>query len=112
MLEAAEITRLAYLEALGMANYVSRRPLPAAAPSRKLAIAAIAGSVQPVIDDVPTGRRFEDLDVSEAKLTRVAAPVSKPGAAPSAVDSFSVAAIFAGGWLWLEELSGDRKSVV
>jgi hypothetical protein len=111
MLEATELKRLAYLEAMGMDSYVSRQPLPAAAASRKLAIVVKSASARlDQVESSPAGKAslMDDLQLDAVAVVESAAPAQAPKAGVSSdiVESFSIVAIFAGGWLWLEELSG------
>lgn len=111
MLEATELKRLAYLEAMGMDSYVSRQPLPAAAASRKLAIVVKSASARPdQLESSPaaTASLIDDLQLDAVTVVESVAPAQAPhaGASSDIVESFSIVAIFAGGWLWLEELSG------
>jgi hypothetical protein len=108
MVEASELKRLAYLQAMGVDSYVSRQALPAAAASRRLVVLAKAPlaapekpleSVAPGLVDIDLGRDSRPA----AKPAPVVAEV-KPTAAPP--EAFSIAAIIVGGWLWLEELPG------
>ncbi len=114
-----EIRRMAYLEALGIDSYVSRTQLPGAALTRRLAI--VATRATPVLQDAETpiaralsapakqpdaGTRPVAGAVARIKDT-IPVPLqdeeSPPGAA---VPRFSLTAIVAGDWLWLEELTG------
>ena len=109
MLEAAELKRLAYLEAMGMESYVSRQPLPAAAPSRKLAIVTGSVSVRPKpvkSSTAPPASLLADLQPAAPPAAQPEAPLPKVVKNSETVESFSIVALFAGGWLWLEELSG------
>ncbi len=105
-----ELTRLAYLEAMGVDNYVSRGPLPGAAPSRRLcvqvrrtetvsppAVAASPEKPRAVMPALPKpGRKNRKAAEQPATVPVVATP--------DAPASFSLAAVVAGGRLWLEEL--------
>ena len=130
-----ELKRLAYLDALGIDAYVSRSQLGGAAPTRRLAIvppvlpsgrgddsgAADEGArVSP--DRVAPDRVAPDLaeprSPGAAQLPQIdtvpvaPAPAPAPAAAvatprdQATVPRFSLAAIVAGDWLWLEELQG------
>ncbi|MEP1469918.1 MAG: hypothetical protein ABJK20_10885 [Halieaceae bacterium] len=108
MVEASELKRLAYLQAMGVDSYVSRQSLPAAAVSRRLMVVAKAPLAAPEkpLESVASG--FVDIDLGRdsrpaAKPAAVVAQ-AKPAAAPP--EAFSIAAIIVGGWLWLEELPG------
>ncbi|MDG2274002.1 MAG: hypothetical protein P8L39_17025 [Halioglobus sp.] len=109
-----ELRRMAYLEALGVDSYVSRVQLPGAAATRRLAIAAVPNRQQP---DVNAGLKPLDTEDVLIQVRPDAAAPTKSGtvvtldtAQPSkhadSVPKFSLTAIVAGDWLWLEELSG------
>ena len=112
-----ELTRLAYLEAMGVDNYVSRRALRGAAPTRRLAVSrdrvlSAAGGSQmegvppqapPDASQSPLPRDI--LDSNSAPASTRATPVATRGRAP-APERFSLAAVVAGGLLWLEDLAG------
>jgi hypothetical protein len=112
MLEATELKRLAYLEAMGMDSYVSRQPLPAAATSLKLAIVVKSASARrDQVENRPAkASLIDDLQLDTVAVVQTAAPVQaqapEVGVSSDIVESFSIVAIYAGGWLWLEELSG------
>ncbi|MEH6610442.1 MAG: hypothetical protein V7696_13830 [Halioglobus sp.] len=113
MLEATELKRLAYLEAMGMVTYVSRQPLPAAAASRKLAIVAkLPSAEREQVESSPAAKAslIDDLQLDAVAVAEAVAPLQpqapQAGVSSDIVESFSIVAIFAGGWLWLEELSG------
>ncbi|MEQ8264086.1 hypothetical protein [Pseudohaliea sp.] len=117
-----DLDRLACLQAMGLTLYSSRRDLPGAAPSRRvLTPAAFTAAPSPeeapatapeAIRGTPTAR-----DYTPGTLARsLDAPKSRPTArteapAPAAMTGadavrFRLAAVVAGGALWLEEL-GD-----
>jgi len=97
--------RLIYLQALGVDGYVSRRQLPGAAATRRLAVVR-AAPAQPPQTQPPI------------EIPRIDVPVSTPAPAlapsneaigagdPQQILRFSLAAVSCGGWLWLEELDG------
>ncbi len=110
-----ELRRMAYLDAMGVHSYISRSQLPGAAASQRLVIvrteAAAAGPAAPAeVEDV----RRVLAPVPQVEETTV--PVTPTPAATAAADSatqpaaelprFSLAAMIAGDWLWLEELNG------
>ena len=112
-----ELRRMAYLEALGVDSYVSRSQLPGAALSRRLkVVAAPVGTGHGQLPDIPESpaqRVPRDTPPITAANTvpqfdTNAAPASplQPQRQGSAVPRFSLAAIVAGDWLWLEAL-GD-----
>ena len=102
-----ELRRMSYLQALGVDGYVSRVQLPGAAPSRRLAMVRSPAPVQPapVAPAPPTpeppgpSRAAPQPPARQAQLQPVSAGVVD-------VPRFSLAAMVAGEWLWLEEL-GD-----
>lgn len=114
-----ELRRMAYLEALGVDSYVSRSQLPGAALSRRLALVASpvgtghgqlpgipASPAMPVPRDthpVAAANTVPQFDTSAAPPPPVAAQPQRQG---EPVPRFSLAAIVAGDWLWLEAL-GD-----
>lgn len=106
MLEASELRRLAYLQAMGVDSYVSRESLPAAAVSRRLRVVteALAPALPIASSPIPD---IVDLDL-DVRRGRQAEPAQQSLAAVKgvreALEPFTIAAIIAGGWLWLEEL--------
>jgi len=115
-----EIQRMAYLEALGIDSYVSRTQLPGAALTRRLAIAsrratpALQGAEPPIARAIAASAQQQDAathaGVGTVARINDAVPLppqdveSPPRGA--AVPRFSLTAIIAGDWLWLEELAG------
>jgi hypothetical protein len=113
-----ELRRRAYLDALGIEGYVSRRQLPGAPVSRRLAI--------PTKPRAPLSARGRDVNTAQATVTTVVErplsalveprvrgrsegqPASRRADAlqPAALPRFSLVTIVAGDWLWLEELGG------
>ena len=112
-----ELRRMAYLEALGVDSYVSRSQLPGAALSRRLKVVAAPVSTAyeplPDIPESPAQSVPRDTPPVAAANTMPqfdtgTAPASplQPQRQGAAVPRFSLAAIVAGDWLWLEAL-GD-----
>ncbi len=110
-----ELTRLAYLQAMGTDSYVSRGQLPGAAATRRLAIVrrqapgpAQADSRQQdkvapqVLRNKAPGIELPRVETARPAPVAVTAQVRK--AEQPLPARFSVAAISCGGWLWLEEL--------
>lgn len=101
-----ELRRLAYLDAMGVNAFVSRRQLPGAAQTRRVALAVEVAEPRPA---APPIERVDlpDLDTP----TRPArAPAAQPRTAPNATASperFTLATVLAGQWLWLEDI-GDN----
>ncbi len=107
---AREIRRQTYLQALGMDQYVSRRALPGAAETLRLrpsgAVPASKDHENATVDGPAALRSTaaEGLGQTARQPSPPTAPAKAPGT--DAVIRFRVAAIQAGGWLWLEDL-GD-----
>jgi hypothetical protein len=89
-----ELTRLAYLDALGIETYVSRSQLPAAAPSRKLRIVR----QQPPPPRAPVVSTPTPL-----------APVPAEPGTDAEIPVFSVLATHLGGAYWLDEVPPGRS---
>jgi hypothetical protein len=110
-----EIRRMAYLEAMGVDAYVSRQQLPGAAPTRRLAIVpSVPRAIPPVADNPApvasiiapprSAPPVPQLDI--APQSSEPAPVGAATPRQDTVSRFSLVAIAAGDWLWLEELEG------
>jgi hypothetical protein len=110
-----ELRRMAYLDAMGVHSYISRTQLPGAAASRRLVIvrpeAAAGGRTAPA-----AAREVRRAALRLPEVEETSTPVT-PGPTDTAADDsavqpalelprFSLAAIIAGDWLWLEELDG------
>ena len=106
-----ELRRLAYLSALGIDSYVSRNQLPGAAATRRLAVVSSrprkAVSLQQTAPppsesaaDVVRDRRPPDFRPPE----RAPEATGNAPAAQRESGRFSLSAVVAGGFLWLEEL--------
>lgn len=112
-----ELRRMAYLDAMGIDHYVSRRQLVGAAVTRRLVVVPAqpvlapvkqsrvsgAGHTAAVVDPVPrSAARVPQID----NVEKPPAPPKVAAAAPrqDAVSQFSLVAITAGGWLWLEDM--------
>lgn len=114
-----ELRRTAYLAAMGVDSYVSRRQLPGAAPTRRLVIVnRAAGAPEPTTgalarmkDQLDTTRRHRAEPGESGALERPSAPGEQGAPAASNLPRFSLSAIVAGHWLWLEEL-GDMPLAV
>lgn len=112
-----EASRIAYLDAMGIDTYVARVQLPGAAAS--LRRAALPRALAPATPAPPTSLLQEVAPgVAAVPATREAAVPSSPAMdaveqrqSPDAVAHFSMAAILAGGLLWLEELPDRLLSV-
>lgn len=119
-----ELRRMAYLDALGVDGYISRAQLPGAAPTHRLVVvpaqqeaAPPAGVDVPVPDGVPARPAVPQREVessSSAQIPQIdsASPPVEPGPVTGEVQRqepvprFSLVAMVAGDWLWLEEM-GD-----
>lgn len=113
-----EIRRTAYLEALGIDSYVSRTQLPGAAQTQRLAIVSTRVEASPAASSYAPDRgaisallhrRTDGPPPGSDLVAQLAvASVSVAGdlaQRSTAVDRFSLTAIVAGEWLWLEELA-------
>ena len=108
----AELRRLAYLEAMGVSAFVSRASLPGAAATCRLAVHR--PRVSPAALRVPA-RSAGAPPVPEAiradrRPPPSPAPVGRKPPSPQNVPVFAVAATFAGGWLWLDEIPAGRTA--
>lgn len=115
-----ELRRIAYLEVLGVDNYISRRQLPGASVTHRLTIVPTrqspmitvgleALSLEEVAPQAPpqsASRIRPDISLSPRAATETPAPAAAdaPGAEP--VPRFSLCTMVAGDWLWLQDL-GD-----
>jgi hypothetical protein len=116
-----ELTRLAYLDAMGIDSYVPRGSLPAAAPSRHLQVIrrALPGSdpERPAVPvAAPTGNASAQLKASLGVATERSRAGWVPADTGPAVPAqgtaempvFSLAAVGLGGWYWLDEIPPGR----
>ena len=113
-----ELTRMAYLDAMGIDSYISRAQLPGAALSRRLVLVprevqhetadndvAIAAIAAPGLKKQRSPAHFPDIQAPGPRSDPGATSVETAAPARNAAQPrFSVAAIVAGGWVWLEEL--------
>ena len=114
----SELRRLAALDAMGIQAYISREQLPGAAVTRRLAIVRSAPVAQPSSrlpesssgaqqapgpGGLPANTRLPKIEVPAPAPTPIVRRVAKtvPSATPL---RFSLAAVVAGGRLWLEEI--------
>jgi hypothetical protein len=107
---------MAYLDALGIDAYVSRAQLPGAALTRRLAIVPAptseAASCPPAAEAMPALPSVAPRQV-ESPIPKLDSNLRSPASAPSpaapqvraSVPHFSLFAIAAGDWLWLEDMS-------
>mgnify|MGYP003630106938 CR=1 FL=1 len=111
--------KLAYLQALGVPSYVSRRQAPGAAPSRRLVVVRKEQVAPAMPKDTAVARPLpRDASAVSLRGTSPAEPPARTGGAVSPASataqsgaqadscSFSLVAMLAGRWLWLEGL-GD-----
>ena len=102
-----ELSRMAYLDALGIDSYVSRAQLPGAAPTRRLAIVTASNRQELAASVIPEPLRSRTSLVAEpARPAAVSVQASAASQQSEPVPRFSLTAIVAGDWLWLEELAG------
>ena len=104
-----ELRRMAYLDALGVDSYVSRVQLPGAAATRRLAIVTASNrqELAASVVVIPEPLRSPTALVAEpARSAQVSAEASASSQQSEPVPRFSLTAIVAGDWLWLEELAG------
>jgi hypothetical protein len=98
-----ELRRAEDLDAMGVVSYVSRQQLPGAAVARRLEVVP----TQPAQTDTVSGVVAGEI-IGRNRPTDPVAPKAEPQVQPGSepVPRFSLAAIVAGRWLWLEELAG------
>lgn len=116
-----ELTRLAYLDAMGIDSYVPRGPLPAAAPSRHLQVIrrqpAAPDAERPAVPvAVPPVNASAQLKASlgavteQSRISRATTDSEPaiPSQAAAEMPVFSLAAVGLGGWYWLDEIPPGR----
>jgi len=123
-----ELTRMAYLEAMGVDSYISRAQLPGAAMTRRLVLvphgaktAGIAATTGTAAAPAPQQERPAEkiqsalpmpaLDAARPRPKRPepesdSEPAVQTASQSSPLARFSLTAIVAGNWLWLEDLQG------
>ena len=94
---ARELRRVRYLQAMGLPCHVARRPLPGAAPSRYLGLRRPAQAAR-ALPGTPSAAA-----APAAPAPATAGPAPRRATEP--VQRFSVAALVAGGYLWVEDLA-------
>ena len=99
-----ELKRRAYLDAMGIATYVSRGPCSSAAPTTKLLVVRPSVAREnPARVDGPVATQMPEIE--QPRPAKEAQPVvAAPAGRKSNVVEFSVIACMTGKWLWLEEL--------
>ena len=108
-----EFRRLAYLDALGVDSYVSRRQLPGAAPSPRVGLRRRQPAVAPA-QARPDSAALSRIPVMPQRSAVPAAPPvsAVPTAHPAETGLgpvFSVLAGRLGGWYWLDEIPWGRQ---
>lgn len=116
-----ELTRRAYLDAMGIATYVSRAQVPGSAVTRKLAIVKSerADPVNSTMADTGhspiTGKAVGvaqmpslDLEAPPPSISVVAKSIPISASVASRTVEFGIAAFITDGWLWLEELPSGQ----
>ncbi len=120
-----EVSRLAYLQAMGVDTYLSRSQLAGAAPTRRLVLVPRAPSPATEVVQQPSNRgeaprKGNTAESVAATAAGLLGDALKPGSAPAkaadnaqtdtaarpqahAVERFSVITLQMAGWLWLEE---------
>ena len=111
-----ELKRRAYLEAMGIATYVSRGQQAGSAPTTKLRVVKRPLATPEIVSEPgleavssssgPRSIQLPRVDTGlPPKKTRFAAvPTAAVASGTTAVVEFSITALTADGWLWLEEL--------
>lgn len=93
-----EFQRLAYLEAMDIPTFVSRRDLPGAAPSRRVVLVKAAAPALPrAAPPTDPGKRKPEPEQAAATP------------APRETPVFSLVAAEVGGWFWLDEIPAGRE---
>lgn len=114
MTDATARKQSTYLAALGIAHYVSRVDLPGAAPSRRVPVPLSPPPRAPAPEQAPVAPTPAPVPAESGQAPKVLnqpltprAAASSPRPAPvrqQPVEQFSLAAVRAGPFLWLEEL--------
>ena len=119
-----ELTRRAYLDTMGIDSYISRAQLPGAAVSQRLVVVrkirvagkdATSAVSTPAVSNAAAAFR-EAASAVKDKLGAVRvepsniAPEPASSSATLAVPAFSLVAMTAGGYLWVEELAHSSVS--
>lgn len=115
-----ELMRMTYLDALGIDSYVSRTQLPGAAVSRRLAIvSSLSAAPERKPGGLPDAQGASTVSRREEAASRVdfggraqndstvrsSPTIQETSQRGSSVPRFSLTAIVAGDWLWLEALA-------
>ena len=106
-----EIRRLDYLQALGIDSYVSRRQLPAAAPTRRAGLRRAAAAPARGRPEQVTPPSPEPRKPRQPAVPATSGPVAKSTVVETGVGTgpvFSVLACHLGGWYWLDEIPRGR----
>ena len=109
-----ELSRLAYLDAMGIDHYLSRSQLPGAAPTSRLAI--VRGPAETKADpphtSIDSGTTVGDvgqmprLGKEKPRSREALGQTAAPRDSGQSLTRFSLATIVAGDWLWVEDLQG------
>jgi hypothetical protein len=110
-----ELSRLVYLDAMGIDSYISRFQLPGARTTQRLAVVPDT----PASPEPGTGEHqrsaatrtggaptIERIPVEQPRRESPTPRLTTPAASSDSPPRFSLATIVAGGWLWVEELQG------
>lgn len=109
-----ELTRVAYLEAMGIDTYVSRRQLPGAAFTRRLAVVSrpsVGSTSAPTTLGDMKARLTDTARASDTVAESLTPTPTPPEREVANLPRFSLSVIVAGQWLWLEDL-GDMPLTV
>ncbi len=108
-----DLTRMHYLQAMGIDAYVARQPLPGAAPSRPQPVISVPARREEPAVPTPQAPRVAPLVRPDARpaaretVARTPAASADPAApAMPTVVHFSLSAVFCGGIAWVEQLQG------
>lgn len=104
-----ELQRLAYLEAMEIPGFVSRRDLPGAAPSRRVRLVRRAEPAAPAPQAAGLAAGLKPVAQRKAAQPPVARPAAAVPATETEVPVFSVMAVAAGGWFWIDEIPAGRE---
>lgn len=102
-----ELRRLAYLDAMGVASFISRHQLPGAATTRRLGLATRETAVSPAAEAGAAPADLPELDQPAARRPAHTTPPRPRGPAAPAPEQFTLATVLAGDWLWLEDIGAN-----
>jgi|TARA_R110002072_G_scaffold1815_12_gene15413 hypothetical protein len=98
-----EVRRATYLDAIGVVSYVSRQQQPGAALTRRIEVVPDVPSVTPARAELRVKEPVKPSRAEDLTETKMAPQPQQPG---ETVPRFSLSAIVAGRWLWIEDLVG------